>query len=119
MNSHPAALQLYTRDYSHIPCIHLISSLFNEDQETDCIVCFVNFFLYNSNVQFLTKFNSSTGDDGKAQPDNFLFRTTGKSGDVEHCVGLFNNRNKDGVKLHDQVMLEWLFFEYYDLKSLT
>ena len=60
-------------------------------------------------LRLLSKFNSSTGDDGKAQPDNFLFRTTGKSGDVEHCVGLFNNRNKDGVKLHDQVILELHF----------
>ncbi len=59
-----------------------------------------------NNIRFFSfKFNSSTGDDGKPQPDNFLFRTTGKSADVEHCVGLFNNRNKDGVKLHDQVLL--------------
>jgi hypothetical protein len=24
---------------------------------------------------------------------------------VEHCVAIFNNRNRDGIKLHDQVNL--------------
>lgn len=46
---------------------------------------------------------STKGDDGKPQPDNFLFRQTGRAEDVEHCVAVFNNRNNDGVKLHDQV----------------
>jgi hypothetical protein len=48
---------------------------------------------------------SPTGDDGRAQPDNFLFRQTGRAEDVEHCVAIFNNRNRDGIKLHDQVNL--------------
>jgi len=54
---------------------------------------------------------SNTGDDGRPQPDNFLFRTTGKAGNEESCIGLFNNKNKDGIKLHDFVSKKSLSYK--------